>query len=73
MFLGCGVDADLVSEVWTVYKEVQAYYEAGLKPPSDVTIMFADDNWGNIRRLPAAEDGDRSGGFGVSRRRSRSH
>lgn len=49
-----------------MYKEVQAYYETGLKPPSDVTIMFADDNWGNIRRLPTEEEQERDGGIGVS-------
>lgn len=58
----------MIAEVWTVYKEVQAYYEAGLNPPSDVTIMFADDNWGNIRRLPTEKESERTGGFGVSHR-----
>jgi hypothetical protein len=27
--------------------------------------MFADDNWGNIRRLPSPSDPARSGGYGV--------
>jgi len=33
--------------------------------PYDVTLLFADDNWGNIRRLPSARDRNRSGGFGI--------
>lgn len=28
--------------------------------------MFADDNWGNIRRLPTEEESERTGGIGVS-------
>lgn len=55
-----------VPQVWTVYKEVQAYYEAGLVPAEDVTLIFSDDNWGNIRRLPTAHEANRGGGIGVS-------
>ena len=51
-------------QVWALYKEVQDYYDAGMRVPDDVTLLFADDNWGNIRRLP--EPGaDRPGGYGV--------
>lgn len=32
--------------------------------PDDVTLLFADDNWGQIRRLPTRDLG-RNGGFGV--------
>ncbi|KAI9155643.1 hypothetical protein HJFPF1_08231 [Paramyrothecium foliicola] len=58
-------NASDVRQVWTVYKEVQAYYEDGMVPPSDVTLMFADDNWGNVRRLPTAEENERTGGIGL--------
>ncbi|HEX5871693.1 MAG TPA: glycosyl hydrolase 115 family protein, partial [Longimicrobium sp.] len=30
-----------------------------------VTLLFADDNWGNIRRLPGAAERGRAGGSGV--------
>lgn len=50
-------------QVWALYKEVQDYYDQGMRVPDDVTLLFADDNWGNIRRLPAS--GDRAGGSGV--------
>ncbi|URI15635.1 glycosyl hydrolase 115 family protein [Brevundimonas albigilva] len=50
-------------QVWALYKEVQDYYDQGMRVPDDVTLLFADDNWGNIRRLPAP--GDRAGGSGV--------
>ncbi len=33
--------------------------------PDDVTLLWCDDNWGNIRRLPTAEERKRSGGAGI--------
>ncbi|KAK1657945.1 hypothetical protein BDP55DRAFT_734568 [Colletotrichum godetiae] len=53
------------NQVWTIYKEVATYYAAGLNPPEDVTLMFTDDNWGNIQRLPTEEESERFGGIGV--------
>ncbi|OGM48831.1 hypothetical protein ABOM_003021 [Aspergillus bombycis] len=52
-------------QAWTVYKEVMTYYTAGLVPPDDVTLIFADDNWGNIQRLPTEEERQRPGGIGL--------
>lgn len=59
-------DAAGVNQVWALYKEVQALYEAGLQVPSDITLLFADDNYGNIRRLPTPSERQRTGGIGVS-------
>src|SRR5688572_30028744 len=58
-------DVSKVPQVWTLYKEVQGYYENGLRVPDDVTLLWAEDNWGNVRRLPTAEERKRSGGAGV--------
>lgn len=58
-------DIAKVPQVWTLYKEVQNYYEAGLRVPDDVTLLWAEDNWGNVRRLPTGEERRRSGGAGV--------
>jgi len=59
-----GRPAEETPQVWALYKEVQDYYDAGMQVPDDVTLLFADDNWGNIRRLP--EPGaERPGGYGV--------
>jgi hypothetical protein len=55
----------MATEVWTIYKEVATYYAGGLVPPEDVTLMFTDDNFGNIMRLPTAEEAARPGGIGV--------
>lgn len=61
---GTGKPADQTPQVWALYKEVQDYYDHGMKVPEDVTLLFADDNWGQIRRLPTT-DFDRRGGYGV--------
>ena len=54
-----------VPQVWCLYKEVQAYYEKGMRVPDDVILLWSDDNWGNIRRLPTAKERERTGGAGV--------
>lgn len=59
-----GRPAGHTPQVWALYKEVQDYFDAGMKVPDDVMLLFADDNWGNIRRLPRPGE-KRAGGFGV--------
>ena len=44
---------------------MQELCEAGLEIPDDVTLLFSDDNFGNIRRLPREDELQRSGGTGV--------
>jgi hypothetical protein len=58
-------NAAAVPQDWALYKEVQEYYEKGMRVPDDVTLLWCDDNWGDIRRLPPPEDRTRSGGAGV--------
>jgi len=65
-----GKPAQQTPQVWALYKEVQDYYDQGMQVPDDVTLLFADDNWGNIRRLPELSDdvsgkSRRTGGYGV--------
>ena len=52
-------------QIWALYKEVQDYYDAGLRVPDDVTVLLCDDNWGTVRRLPTAEEQKRKGGWGL--------
>jgi Glycosyl hydrolase family 115/Gylcosyl hydrolase family 115 C-terminal domain len=52
-------------QVWALYKEVQSYYEKGMRVPDDVTLLWSDDNWGNIRRLPTPAERKRAGGSGI--------
>ena len=51
--------------MWCLYKGVQSYYEAGMRVPDDITLLWTEDNWRNIRRLPTPSKTNRSGGAGV--------
>ncbi|KAK2675019.1 hypothetical protein RAB80_010003 [Fusarium oxysporum f. sp. vasinfectum] len=57
---------DAVPQLFAIYKEVQSMFETGrLSVPEDVTLLFQDDNFGTIRRLPTKEEAKRKGGAGV--------
>lgn len=58
-------NASQVPQMWCLYKEVQDYFEAGMKVPDWVTLLWTEDNWQNIRRLPVGDEKKRSGGAGV--------
>jgi hypothetical protein len=60
-----GGDATKVPQLWALYKEVQTYYEKGMRVPDDVTLLWCDDNWGHLRRLPTTAERKRPGGAGV--------
>ena len=60
-----GKPAEKTTQVWALYKEVQDYYDAGLRVPDDVMILISDDNWGDIRRVPTAAERSRKGGWGI--------
>lgn len=60
-----GEDAGKKPQVWALYKEVQDYYDQGMRVPDDVTLLLCDDNWGNVRRLPALDAPKRKGGYGM--------
>jgi hypothetical protein len=59
------IEITKIPQLWCLYKEVQDYYKAGMRVPEDVTLLWAEDNWGNIRRLPTSEERKRSGGAGI--------
>jgi len=58
-------DPAKVPQLWALFTEVQQFYEHGLRPPDDVTLLWTDDNTGSLRRLPTAEERKRSGGAGI--------
>lgn len=60
-----GKPAEEIPQVWALYKEVQDYYDKGMRVDDDILILFSDDNWGNIRILPKKEDRDYKGGYGM--------
>lgn len=60
-----GKKAEETPQVWALYKEVQDYYDKGMKVPDDITLLLCDDNWGNVRRLPTLDSKPRKGGYGM--------
>lgn len=53
-----------------LYKEVQGYWdspagETKLEAADDIILLWTDDNWGNVRRVPTASENERSGGAGL--------
>lgn len=57
--------ADKVPQVYVAYHELQEAYDAGLKLPDDITLMWADDNYGYVRRFSTPDEQKRRGGSGV--------
>ncbi|HEA30051.1 MAG TPA: glycosyl hydrolase [Leeuwenhoekiella sp.] len=60
-----GKPAEETPQMWALYKEVQEYYDQGMRVPDDVTLLLCDDNWGNIRKLPELDAKPRKGGYGI--------
>jgi hypothetical protein len=58
-------DAARVPQLWALFTEVQKFYENGLHVPDDVTLLWTDDNTGNLRRLPTSDERKRRGGAGI--------
>ncbi|WP_379147404.1 glycosyl hydrolase 115 family protein [Paenibacillus sp. sgz500992] len=64
---------DHAPQILAVYKEVEKYWYGtaevkGLKDwevLKDVTILLADDNFGNLRKIPAVHEQHRSAGWGM--------
>lgn len=53
------------TQVFIPYKEVLDIYSRGLKVPDYVTLMWCDDNYGYLTRLPDAQEQKRKGGGGI--------
>ncbi|HEY4060589.1 MAG TPA: glycosyl hydrolase 115 family protein [Puia sp.] len=60
-----GEDPASIPQSWALYKEVQDYYDKGMRVPDDVTLLLCDDNWGNVRKLPLPGEKPRGGGYGM--------
>ena len=57
--------AQKTTQVWALYKEVLDYYDKGMRVPDDVIMLLCDDNWGNVRRVPNAQERKHPGGWGL--------
>lgn len=60
-----GKPANQTPQLWALYKEVQEYYDKGMRVPDDVILLLCDDNWGNLRRLPQPGQSLHKGGYGI--------
>ncbi|KAL5526413.1 hypothetical protein ACEPAF_8136 [Sanghuangporus sanghuang] len=58
-------DVTDIPQMWALYKEVLGYYDDGMRVPEDITLLWSDDNWGNMVRLPIPSEFNRTGGAGV--------
>ncbi|MER5215586.1 glycosyl hydrolase 115 family protein [Streptomyces sp. NPDC002838] len=52
-------------QIFIPYKEVLELYNAGVQVPDDVTLIWPDDNHGNMRQLPNEAERARAGGNGI--------
>lgn len=53
------------AQIFCPYKEVLDDYNAGLRVPEDVTLVWPDDNFGYLRRFPTPAEQQRPGGSGL--------
>ena len=58
-------DPTRLHQVFVPYKEVLQLYEKGLKVPDYVTLMWCDDNYGYMTRLPNTAEQQRGGGHAL--------
>ena len=47
------------------YKEVLELYDTGMEIPEELTLVWANDNYGYIRRYPSEKEKNRKGGNGI--------
>ena len=54
-----------IPQIFVPYKETLDLYEKGLQVPDEVTLVWADDNYGYLKRVSNPEEQKREGGAGV--------
>lgn len=57
--------ADRIKQIFVPYKETLDIYDAGLRVPDDITIVWPDDNYGYMKRVSNEAERNRKGGSGV--------
>ena len=57
--------AEKLPQIFVPYKETLDIYDAGLRVPEDITLVWPDDNYGYMKRVSNASEQKRSGGSGV--------
>ncbi|MBP5302639.1 MAG: glycosyl hydrolase 115 family protein [Bacteroidales bacterium] len=57
--------AGKIQQIFVPYKETLDIYDAGLRVPEDITLVWPDDNYGYMKRVSNPEEQRRSGHSGV--------
>ena len=57
--------AERLPQIFVPYKEALDIYDAGLRVPDDITLVWPDDNYGYMKRVSNAQERKRSGHSGV--------
>ena len=60
-----GKKAETIPQIFVPYKETLDIYDAGLRVPDDITLVWPDDNYGYMKRVSNATERQRKGGAGV--------
>lgn len=60
-----GKKASNIPQIFVPYKETLDIYDAGLRVPDDITLVWPDDNYGYMKRVSNADEQQRRGGSGV--------
>lgn len=58
-------NASQIQQIFVPYKETLDIYDAGLRVPDDITLVWPDDNYGYMKRVSNAIEQQRSGRSGV--------
>lgn len=54
-----------IPQIFVPYKETLDIYDAGLRVPDDITLVWPDDNYGYMKRVSNEQERQRKGGSGV--------
>ncbi|MCR4602526.1 MAG: glycosyl hydrolase 115 family protein [Prevotella sp.] len=54
-----------IPQIFVPYKETLDIYDAGLRVPDDITLVWPDDNYGYMKRVSSHHEQQRTGGSGV--------
>ena len=57
--------AEKIQQIFVPYKETLDIYDAGLRVPDDITLVWPDDNYGYMKRISNSAEQQRSGHSGV--------
>ena len=60
-----GKPVTTIPQIFVPYKEALDIYDAGLRVPDDITLVWPDDNYGYMKRVSNATENRRSGSSGV--------